>query len=347
MKILIVEDELVSRKKMDKLVQSLGHETLVAMDGVAGWKIWRDERPRIVLTDWSMPQMDGLELCAKIRSEEGEDYTYVIIVTAKDDIQDVIKGMDAGADDYIAKPFNKDELNVRIKAGERVINFQIKDIVIFALAKMAEARDEDTGKHLERVSHYSKRLAETILDSPNPPPELDRLLVDNIFLTSLLHDIGKVGIPDYILLKPGRLDDEEFGIMKTHAEIGYNTLNEALKKAPRARYLQIAAEIAHHHHEKYDGSGYPDGLKGDEIHIASRIFALSDVYDALVSKRPYKEPFTHERAKSIIADGQGKHFDPMVVDAFFGCEHSFIEIHNKYKDDREELPSTSRLIRIK
>ena len=337
MKILIVEDELVSQKKMDKLVQSLGHETLVAADGVEGWKIWRDARPRIVITDWNMPQMDGLELCAKIRSEEGEDYTYVIIVTAKDDIQDVIKGMDAGADDYIAKPFNKDELNVRIKAGERVINFQIQDIVIFALAKMAEARDEDTGNHLERVRHYSKRLAETIFDSPNPPPELDRLLIDNIYLTSVLHDIGKVGIPDYILLKPGRLDDEEFNIMKTHTEIGYNTLNEALQKAPRAKYLQIAAEIARHHHEKYDGSGYPGELKQDEIHIASRIFALSDVYDALVSKRPYKEPYSHERAKHIIADSQGEHFDPMVVEAFLRCEHSFIEIHNKYKDGSEEL----------
>ena len=343
MKILIVEDELVSQKKMDKLVQSLGHETLVAMDGVSAWKIWRDERPRIVITDWMLPKMDGLELCAKIRSEEGEDYTYVIIVTAKDEVQDIIKGMDAGADDYIAKPFNKDELNVRIKAGERVINFQIQDIVIFALAKMAESRDEDTGNHLERVRHYSKRLAETILDSPNPPPELDRLLIDNIFLTSVLHDIGKVGIPDYILLKPGRLDDGEFSVMKTHAEIGYNTLNEALEKAPRARYLQIAAEIARHHHEKYDGSGYPDGLKKDEIHLASRIFALSDVYDALVSKRPYKEPFSHDRAKSIIADGQGTHFDPMVVAAFLRCEQSFIEIHNKYKDDHKELLSTSMI----
>jgi putative two-component system response regulator len=341
MKILIVEDELVSRKKMDKLVQSLGHETFVATDGVAGLKIWRDVRPRIVITDWSMPQMDGIELCARIRSEEGEDYTYVIIVTAKDDVQDVIKGMDAGADDYIAKPFNKDELNVRIRAGERVINFQIKDIVIFALAKLAESRDEDTGNHLERVRHYSKRLAETILDSPNPPPELDRSLIDNVFLTSLLHDIGKVGIPDYILLKPGRLDDEEFRIMKTHSEIGYNTLNEALQKAPRAKYLQIAAEIARHHHEKYDGSGYPDGLKGDEIHLASRIFALSDVYDALVSKRPYKEAYSHDRAKHIIADSQGNHFDPMVVDAFLRCEKSFIEIHNKYKDDHKEFLSAS------
>ena len=332
MKILIVDDELVSREKMVKLIQSLGHEILVATNGFEGWETWEAERPKIVITDWNMPQMDGLEFCRKIRSEENEDYTYIIIVTSKTDIQDVIKGMEAGADDYIAKPFNKDELHVRIKAGERVINLQSKDVVIFALAKLAESRDEDTGNHLERVRYYSKHLADTIIDSPTSPPELNQLLADNIFLTSPLHDIGKVGIPDYILLKPGRLDDNEFAIMKSHSKIGYNTLNEALQKAPKANYLQIAAEIARHHHEKYDGSGYPDGLKGDEINIANRIFSLSDVYDALVSKRPYKEAFTHDRAKHIIIDGKGKHFDPVVVDAFLRCENSFIDIREKYKE---------------
>lgn len=332
MKILVVEDEVFSRMKLQKIMESFGYETLVAVNGFEGWKTWEAERPKIVITDWNMPQMDGLELCRKIRSEEGEDYTYIIVVTGRDEIQDVIKGMEAGADDYIVKPFNKNELNVRIKAGARVINLQSKDIVIFALAKLAESRDEDTGNHLDRVRYYSKHLVETIIDSPNPPPELNRILADNIFLTGPLHDIGKVGIPDYILLKPGRLDDNEFAIMKSHSIIGYNTLNGALQKAPNANYLQIAAEIARHHHEKYDGSGYPDGLKGNEIHIASRIFALSDVYDALVSKRPYKEPFAHDRAKHIIVDGKGKHFDPAVVDAFLRCKHSFIEIHEKYKE---------------
>jgi putative two-component system response regulator len=333
MKILVVDDEIASRKTLEVFAKKLGYNVFAASDGADAYEIWKQKRPKFVITDWNMPRMDGLELCAKIRSTESEDYTYIIIVTSRDDIQDVIKGIKSGADDYIVKPFNQDELSVRIKAGERAINFQSKDIVIFALAKLAESRDEDTGNHLERVSHYSKHLAENIIDSSNPPPELDQLLVDNIFLTSPLHDIGKVGIPDYILLKPGRLDDEEFAIMKSHAAIGYNTLNGALQKAPEANYLRIAAEIAHHHHEKYDGSGYPNGLKGDEIHIASRIFALSDVYDALVSKRPYKEPFTHDRAKHIITDGKGKHFDPIVVDAFLRCEHSFIEINEKYKEN--------------
>ncbi|MDJ0811664.1 MAG: HD domain-containing phosphohydrolase [Desulfobacterales bacterium] len=155
--------------------------------------------------------------------------------------------------------------------------------------------------------------------------------MENIFLTSSLHDIGKVGIPDYILLKPGRLDDKEFSIMKSHTVIGFETLEEALQKTPEASYLHVAAEIARHHHEKFDGSGYPDGLSGDRIPVASRIFALSDVYDALVSKRPYKEPFTHDRARSIIFEGRGNHFDPMVVDAFLACEQRFIEVCEHYR----------------
>jgi putative two-component system response regulator len=269
----------------------------------------------------------------KIRAVESESYTYIIFVSGKNDVEDVIQGMQAGADDYISKPFNMGEVQVRVKAGERIIKLQSKETVIFALAKLAESRDEDIGNHLERVRHYSKILAETLADSQHPPPGLDSLLIENIFLTSSLHDIGKVGIPDYILLQPGRLDDKAFTIMKTHTVIGFNTLYEALKKSPEAAYLQVAAQIARHHHEKYDGSGYPDGLKGDDIPLAGRIFALPDVYDALVSKRPYKEPFTHDRARNIIVEGKGSHFDPMVVDAFLVCEERFIEIHERYQSD--------------
>ncbi len=333
MKVLVVDDELVSRQKMDRLLQGLGYDTRVAAGGAQGWEMWQAERPRIVITDWNMPEMDGIELCRRIRQAANEDYTYIIFVTGNNDIEDVIVGMEAGADDYIRKPFNQGEVKVRVKAGERVINLQSKETVIFALAKLAESRDEDTGNHLERVRHYSRYLAEVMRQMPGAPPGLDALLVENIFLTSSLHDIGKVGIPDYILLKPGRLDDKEFGIMKSHTLIGFNTLSEALYKMPEASYLRVAAEIARHHHEKFDGSGYPDGLRGEAIPVASRIFALSDVYDALVSKRPYKEPFTHDRARSIIAEGRGSHFDPLVVDAFLACEQNFIDVHEEYRSD--------------
>ena len=330
MKILIVDDELVSRKKMELLVRSLGHETLVASDGVEGWEVWKKERVRMVITDWMMPVMDGLELCTNIREAEGSQYIYIIMVTSREDVNDLVRGMDAGADDFITKPFVKEELAVRIKAGERISGFETRDIVIFSLARLVESRDSETGHHLERIRHYSKELTTAILKLDNAPKEIDALFLENIFLTSPLHDIGKVGIPDYILLKPGRLDDKEWHIMRKHSAIGFCTINEALKKYPRADYLRMSADIALSHHERFDGAGYPNGLKGKKIPLSARIVALADVYDALVSKRIYKEAYQHGMAKTIIEKERGKGFDPMVVDAFLSCEDKFLEISERF-----------------
>ncbi len=331
MKILIADDELVSRKKMMKLIQSLGHETVVATDGQDGWEKWKVNRTRLVITDWVMPGMDGVELCQKIRAAEGGQYTYIMMVTSKNDLEDIVIGMEAGADDFIAKPFVKEELAVRIRAGERILSFETRDIVIFSLAKLAESRDPETGNHLDRIRYYSRTLAEIISQQKNAPEEIDNFFIDNIYLTSPLHDIGKIGIPDYILLKPGRLDDKEFEVMKDHSKIGYETLTDALNRYPRADYLRMAAEIAHHHHEKYDGTGYPDGLKEDEIPLSARIVALADVYDALVSKRVYKNAYSHDMAKAVIIKDRGTHFDPMIVDSFLSCEEQFHDIFQKYK----------------
>jgi putative two-component system response regulator len=300
MKILIADDEIVSRKKMDKLIQALGYETLVADNGIEAWEIWKKNRPRVVITDWVMPGMDGVDLCKKIRSAEASQYTFLIIVTKKNDVHDIVAGMDAGADDFITKPFVKEELAVRIRAGERILGFVTRDIVIFSLAKLAESRDPEMGDHLERIRFYSKTLSETIAATENPPKGIDTFFIDNIFLTSPLHDIGKIAIPDYILLKPGRLDDKEFGFMKNHTRFGFETLDECLKRYPKADYLKMSSEIALSHHEKFDGSGYPDRLRGEEIPLAARIVALSDVYDALVSKRVYKKAYTHDIVNTTI-----------------------------------------------
>ncbi len=335
MKILVADDELVSRKKMDKLIRSLGHNTIVADNGAEAWEIWTNENPRMVITDWLMPGMDGLELCRKIRQAEGSHYTYLIMVTSKSDVHDMITGMDAGADDFISKPFIKEELAVRIRAGERILSFQSRDIVIFSLAKLAESRDAETGNHLERVRFYSKILAEALVRSGKLPVQLDNLFIENIFLTSPLHDIGKIGIPDHILLKPGRFNDKEFEIMKSHTLIGFETLNDALKRYPKADFLRMSAEIARSHHEKFDGSGYPDGLKGEEIPLSARIVALSDVYDALVSKRIYKNIYSHDMSKNIILNDSGIHFDPIVVDAFLICEKKFIEISARFAEEKK------------
>jgi len=331
MKIAIVEDEFVSRRKMQRFIQGLGYETLVASDGLKGLELWQNERPRIVITDWIMPGLDGIDLCQKIRETEGSQYTYIIMVTSKEDIGDVVASIEAGADDFITKPFEKEELAVRIRAGERIIGFESKDLVIFSMAKLAESRDPETGYHLERIQFYSKILVETLMSSQNPPPELNDPFVENIFLTSPLHDIGKIGIPDFILLKPGRLDDREFEIMKTHCQIGFETLDEALKRYPQADYLRMSADIAIAHHEKFDGTGYPNRLLGEEIPLSARIVALADVYDALVHKRVYKTAYTPDVAKALITESSGSHFDPDIVEGFLACEDSFIEILKKFR----------------
>ena len=331
MKILIVEDEFISRKKMEMIIKKFGYEPISAVNGKQGFKLWKSERPRIVIIDWIMPEMNGLDLCKLIRNREGRQYTYIIIVTEKNEKKDIITGIEAGADDFISKPYIKEDLAVRIRSGRRILDFGSRDIAIFAISKLVESRDPETGNHLERIRYYSKTLAKSLQKKEYSPKEIDELFIDNLFLTSPLHDIGKIGIPDYILLKPGQLDDREFNTMKNHTVIGYNTLNEAAKKDIKADYLRMSADIALSHHEKYNGEGYPKGIKGDEIPLCARIVTLSDVYDALVSKRVYKKAFTHDMARSIIIGDKGKHFDPIIVDAFLSCEDQFIEIYEQYK----------------
>ena len=331
MQILIVEDEKISQKKLEKVLNLLDYNVLVANNGKEGLDLWKKNRPEIIITDWTMPEMNGIELCKKVREEEGSHYTYIIMVTNKESVIDMVESIEAGADDFITKPYIKEELTVKIKVAQRILKIESKDIVIFAMANLAESRDPETGYHLDRIRFYTKILAEKLYEN-NTIEEVNKTFIEDIFLTSPLHDIGKIGIPDFILLKPGRLDEKEFDIMKSHCEIGYNALNSALKKYPKADYLKMCADIALYHHEKVDGSGYPKKIKLDQIPLSARITALADVYDALVCKRVYKDALTHSVAKSIILDGAGTHFDPTLVKTFLESEDAFIEIHNKYKE---------------
>lgn len=319
MKVLIVDDEPISRKTMCMYLEKFGYEALQAENGVQAFETWNTQSPRIVLTDWNMPSMNGLELCKRIRSSERDDYTYLIMVTARDESKDLISGFEAGVDDYMTKPVNRNELFVRLQASLRIFDLQDKDTVIFALAKLAETRDPETGGHLERIQLYCRLLAER-LALTEQFPEINRTFIETLFSTSPLHDVGKVGIPDHILLKPGRLSAEEFEVMKTHTTIGHATLYSASQKKPRAEYLRMSAEIARSHHEKWDGSGYPDGIQGESIPLSARIVAVADVYDALISKRVYKPAFSHEQALAIIVEERGSHFDPRIVDAFVKIE---------------------------
>jgi putative two-component system response regulator len=243
-----------------------------------------------------------------------------------------VEGFAAGADDFITKPFNSAELISRLRVAERILALESRDLTIFALAKLAESRDSETGAHLERVQAYSQVLAGDLLRRGLEPDQVDANFVKLIGETSPLHDIGKVAIPDCVLLKPGRLSDEEFEIMKTHTTLGAQTLRAAAGKSPSAHFLRVASEIAESHHEQFNGTGYPHGLKGRVIPLAGRIVALADVYDALTTKRIYKPAFTHAIARSIIEKSAGAHFDPLLVEAFFANESVFHQIQQQFQD---------------
>lgn len=337
MKILIVDDDQVSLAKNAKLASSLGHEVVTANNGEEALKIFKSSRISMVLTDWVMPVMDGISLVRELKRLQGSRYTYVIMITSQSDTEHMVRGIEAGADDFISKPVLREELLMRIKAAERVLSFEMRDIVIFAMANLAEARDPETGNHLERIRFYSQALAEALSKFPPHAEEITPMFIDNILLTSPLHDIGKVGIPDFVLLKPGRLDEKEYSIMQKHTVIGFEALNNALRKYPNAEYLKMSAEVALCHHEKYDGTGYPNALQENAIPLSARIVALADVYDALVSKRVYKSAMPHDTAKYIIEGERGKHFDPVIVDAFLSCENKFIDIMNQYTSENEKM----------
>lgn len=210
---------------------------------------------------------------------------------------------------------------------------ETRDATIVALASLAEARDNETGAHIQRTQLYVKVLAEHMSQHSIHADYLDAETIDLIYKAAPLHDIGKVGIPDNILLKPGKLTDDEFAIMKTHAQIGADALQQAVESVSENAFLRHAQDIAVNHHEKWDGSGYPQGKKGAEIPLSARLMALADVYDALISKRVYKPAFSHDKAKEIILEGSGKHFDPDVIEAFVACEEAFVDIARNFKDE--------------
>lgn len=332
MHILVVDDDPAIVSLLDDALSYAGHRVQCAADGLEALEYLHDPAIQLVVTDWAMPGMDGLELCRRIRQLEHPGYVYTILLTNYPASEHAVEGITAGADDYITKPFNTEELILRIHAAERVLALETRDLTIFAMAKLAESRDPETGEHLERVQQYARTLAD-YLRREGIFPEIDASYVRLIFETSPLHDIGKVAIPDSVLQKKGKLTVEEFNLMKTHTTAGAETLGALVHQRPNARYLHMARDIAASHHEKYDGSGYPNQLAGPTIPLCGRIVALVDVYDALTSKRVYKDAFSHDDSSEIIREGSGKHFDPQIVEAFEACEPQFIEIRERFCDE--------------
>lgn len=331
MRVLVVDDSKMALELLRNAVAHAGYEVLTASNGAEALEIIRSGAARLVVSDWEMPQMNGPELCRAIRADHSfGGSVYIIMLTAREGENDAVEGLHAGADEFIQKPFRPAELIARLRAGERILSVEARDLTVLALAKLAESRDPGTGQHVERVREFATLLAEDLARQPKHAAACGPAFSRLIYLTSPLHDIGKLTLPDAVLLKPGRLNDAEFQIMKSHTTSGAETLAVALKQFPDAKYLQIACQIAETHHERWDGTGYPKGLKGADIPLCGRIMALADVYDAMTTKRVYKPAFDHQVVRAMIVESRGSHFDPDVVDAFVRLEQGFLDVRRKY-----------------
>ena len=329
-KILVVEDEATQRRLLVGKLEQEGYSVIEAANGREGLACYlANPDLRLVITDLLMPEMDGYELIQEIRRQESR-YTYIIVLSALDEREPIVRALGLGADDYLAKPVFQDELSLRLAGGRRLLRLESQDELILAMVKLAGSRSGETGAHLDRVSAYSRILALDIAEQH--PDLLNNQLAEEIAKVTPLHDIGKVGIPDNILHKPGRLTEEEFELMKTHTTVGGNILREVYERSG-STYLQMACDVAMYHHERWDGAGYPEGLKGEEIPLIAQIMALADVFDALTAKRCYKDAFSYERAKSIILGEVGSHFSPMVVDAYLRQETPWRAVLDTYKGE--------------
>ncbi len=360
--ILVVDDTPDNLMLISTLLKKF-YKVKVANSGEKALKIVESEfPPDLILLDIMMPEMDGYEVCQRLKANDKTKDIPVIFLTSKSDANHETKGFELGAVDYITKPITLQVVLVRVKTHLDMEKMQmflrdqnsflelevakrtaeimaIQDVTIHAMASLAETRDNDTGNHIRRTQHYVKLLAEKLRFHPRFSHFLDdNKIIEILFKSAPLHDIGKVGIPDKILLKPGKFEPEEFEIMKAHPALGRDAILQAEHELGiDVPFLKYAKEIAYCHQEKWDGSGYPQGLSGDNIPISARLMAVADVYDALISRRVYKEGMSHAQAVQIIKDGKGHHFDPDMVNAFLELQDEFQAIAARYIDTDEEM----------
>jgi len=354
--ILAIDDTPANLSLINGLLKG-EYRVKVANSGERGIALATAEAPPdLVLLDIMMPGLDGWEVCQRLMSDARTQNVPIIFLTSSVNADDERKGLEMGAVDYITKPINPPVLLARVKthlALKASADFlrdqnafleqevhrrtkQVKDIqeiTVMALAALAETRDNDTGNHIRRTQRYVKVLAEGLRDHPRFSATLTDTYIDELFRAAPLHDIGKVGIIDSILLKPGRLDDAEFEVMRTHTALGRQAIEIAERELGTGiDFLQLIKDVSYSHHERWDGTGYPEGLAGDAIPVGARLMAVADVYDALISERVYKPAMSHEEAAKIILSEPGRHFDPDVVDAFFMMQGEFVAIAQQYAD---------------
>jgi len=346
-KILIVDDERVIRRLLREKLSDTGYQCQEAADGAEALDRLEDSPTDLVILDIKMPGKSGTEVLPEIKSKHPD--TAVIMATAIAEASVAIDCMKNGAYDYLTKPFNLDEVVLsvdralekrRLELENRAYQQHLEQMVekrteelrqaikrirlasldtIHRLARAAEYRDEDTGAHIKRIGQYSVSVARRL--------GLNDMVVESLLYAAPMHDVGKIGIPDHILLKPGKLDNDEWQIMKQHTTIGAQIL-----QGSDADFIKVAEAIALTHHEKWDGTGYPRGLQGSNIPLSGRIVAVADVFDALTSKRPYKEPLSLEASFDIIARERGSHFDPDVAEAFFAAKDEVLSTKGEYQD---------------
>lgn len=358
--ILIVDDILSNASLLYEIIKD-DYSVRIALDGSKALEMAAaDPRPDLILLDIRMPDIDGYEVCRRLQKNPATREIPVIFVTALSEKDHEALGLEIGGSDYIAKPINPAITRSRIRhqlelkqareslrdqktllegtVRERTQELNMtQEATILCMTSLAETRDNETGNHIQRTRNYIRILSESLRRNNSPlSGELNDRTIELLHQSAMLHDIGKVGIPDSILLKPSPLDRDEFEIMKNHTVLGRNALLAAEQKLGTNSFLRYAREIAFTHHENWDGSGYPSALSGEEIPLSGRLMAVADVYDALISKRVYKPAFTHARAVEIIHEGKGIKFDPAIVDCFLREQEQFREAALREVDDDEQ-----------
>ena len=365
--ILVVDDTPDNLTLITNLLKDR-YRTKIATNGEKALKVAvTGTPPDLVLLDIMMPVMDGYEACRRLKADRKTSGIPVIFLTAKAEEADETLGFEAGAVDYITKPISppillaRVETHLQLKAvrdflvdkavflEEEVLKRtrevqMIQDVTIVAMASLAETRDNETGNHIRRTQNYVRVLAKQMQTHPRFRDVLTDETIELLYKSAPLHDIGKVGIPDRILLKPGKLTPEEFEIMKTHTTLGRDAILAAEARLDVSNsFLSLAREIAYSHQEKWDGSGYPEGLSGDDIPVSARLMAVADVYDALISRRVYKAPLSHDDAVAVIVEGSGAHFDPDLVTGFVELESEFRAIAQQFSDSDAEIRAKARM----
>ncbi len=344
--VMIIDDTPENLKLLDQMLRKEGYRVRTFLRGEAALEAAEHTLPDIILLDIKMPGMDGFEVCRRLKASEKLRDIPVLVISALLDRESKEKAFAAGAVDYVVNPFQMEEIQARVRTHMRLRQMQLEleahnhhleDLVrqkmkeigdsrlatILAISALTEERDYGTGRHIDRTRVFCRLLAKELKANSRYSGMISESFIDNIFHAASLHDIGKVGIPDSILLKPGKLTPEEFEIIKTHTLRGARTLEKAYAKYPHNGFLTMGIALTRYHHEKWDGTGYPEGLKGESIPLEARIMAVADVYDALRHQRPYKKPFSHKESCAIILAGEGTHFDPLVVEAFRSLANLF------------------------